>query len=88
VATFASIGKYANGGIIQGGSKIGDYNIARVNDGEMILNGKQQANLFRMLNDNNAKVANIQYMQPEVRIKGSDIYLSQKNYKNITGRKI
>lgn len=87
-SVFSSIQSFADGGIFSGASRIGDYNIARVNDGEMILNGKQQANLFRMLNDNNAKVANIQYMQPEVRIKGSDIYLSQKNYKNITGRKI
>ena len=88
MAAFASIPKFADGGIFNGSSKIGDYNVARVNDGEMILNGKQQANLFRMLNDNNTKVPNIQYMQPEVKIKGADIYLSQKNYKNITGRKI
>lgn len=88
MSVFASIKSFADGGIFSGASRIGDYNIARVNDGEMILNGKQQANLFRILNDNNAKVANIQYMQPEVRIKGSDIYLSQKNYKNITGRKL
>lgn len=83
IATFAAIPKFANGGIFNGSSKIGDYNIARVNDGEMILNGSQQANLFRMLNDNNTKSANIQYMQPEVRIKGADIYLSQQNYKKI-----
>lgn len=88
MSVFASIQSFADGGIFSGASRIGDYNIARVNDGEMILNGKQQANLFRMLNDNNAKVPNIQYMQPEVKIKGADIYLSQKNYKNITGRKI
>ena len=88
MSVFASIQSFADGGIIDGASRIGDYNIARVNGGEMILNGKQQANLFRMLNDNNAKVANIQYMQPEVKIKGADIYLSQKNYKNITGRKL
>lgn len=88
MSVFASIKSFADGGIFSGASRIGDYNIARVNDGEMILNGKQQANLFRILNDNNAKVANIQYMQPEVKIKGADIYLSQKNYKNITGRKL
>lgn len=85
---FASLPTFAGGGIIQGASKIGDYNVARVNDGEMILNGSQQAHLFRMLNDNNTKLPNIQYMQPEVRIKGADIYLSQKNYKNISGRKL
>lgn len=88
IATFASIPKFANGGIIQGASKIGDYNVARVNDGEMILNGKQQANLFRMLDSGNINTSTIAVQNPEVRIKGADIFLSQKNYKYITGRKL
>ena len=50
-------GKFANGGIVGGTTTIGDYNLARVNKGEMILNGTQQARLFKMLNrdttDNN-----------------------------------
>lgn len=83
IATFASIGKFANGGIIQGGSRIGDYNIARVNSGEMILNGRQQSNLFRMLDSSNIQSTNIDLGSPEVRIKGSDIYLSYHNYKKI-----
>lgn len=88
MATFASIPKFADGGIFNGASKIGDYNIARVNDGEMILNGKQQANLFRMLDSGNINTSTIAVQNPEVRIKGADIYLSQKNYKNISGRKL
>ncbi len=47
---FASLPKFANGGIIKGAASIGDYNIARVNSGEMILNGSQQAKLFNLLN--------------------------------------
>ena len=44
--------KYASGGIIEGsGSRIGDMHLARVNPGEMILNNRQQANLFRMVNN-------------------------------------
>lgn len=44
--------KYASGGIIEGsGSRIGDMHLARVNPGEMILNNRQQANLFRMMNN-------------------------------------
>lgn len=44
--------KYAGGGIFEGsGSRIGDMHLARVNPGEMILNNRQQANLFRMLNN-------------------------------------
>ncbi len=38
------------GGMIMGGTTVGDYNIARVNGGEMILNGTQQSRLFSMLN--------------------------------------
>lgn len=55
-ATFAqvkSIAGFANGGIFTGNSTIGDLNLAKVNKGEMILNGSQQARLFRMLNSGN-----------------------------------
>lgn len=88
ISTFSSIPKFANGGIFNGSSRIGDYNIARVNDGEMILNSRQQANLFRMFDAGNINTSTIAVQNPEVRIKGADIYLSQKNYKNITGRKL
>jgi len=46
-----SSNSFANGGIFKGATTIGDFNIARVNDGEMILNNQQQSNLFRMLNN-------------------------------------
>ena len=39
VAAFAMIGSFADGGIIGGNTTLGDMNIARVNKGEMILNG-------------------------------------------------
>lgn len=50
VATMASIPKFANGGIVPGISFAGDKVPAMLNSGEMILNGSQQANLFKMLN--------------------------------------
>lgn len=46
-----SKGKFAAGGIVPGFG-IGDYDIAQVNGGEMILNGRQQKNLFRMIDQN------------------------------------
>lgn len=49
IAAFASIPAFASGGIIEGGSTFGDMNLARVNAGEMILNGVQQGNLWRLL---------------------------------------
>lgn len=45
-----SAGAFASGGIVQGTSFTGDRNIIRVNSGEMILNRKQQRNLFNLLN--------------------------------------
>lgn len=50
VAAMASIPKFANGGIVPGGSFSGDKVPALLNSGEMILNGSQQANLFKQLN--------------------------------------
>lgn len=49
IAMMASLPKFARGGIIQG-SPTGDLNLARVNGGEMILNGSQQATLFQIAN--------------------------------------
>jgi len=50
IASIASAGNYANGGIIPGNSTYGDRMQANVNSGEMILNQKQQANLFKQAN--------------------------------------
>lgn len=50
IAIFAALPKFAEGGIIGGSKSVGDYNLARVNSGEMILNGTQQAKLFNMIN--------------------------------------
>ncbi len=55
-ALFASFaGSFADGGIIGGsGSFHGDRMLARVNAGEMILNPKQQSNLFNALDSGGA----------------------------------
>ena len=50
IAAMASIPKFANGGIVPGISFAGDKVPAMLNSGEMILNGSQQTNLFKMLN--------------------------------------
>lgn len=42
--------KYKDGGIVPGASFTGDQVMARVNSGEMILNQRQQANLFNQIN--------------------------------------
>ena len=70
---------FASGGIIGGATTIGDYNLARVNKGEMILNGSQQSHLFNVLNNGNidggGSVSTIEW-----RIKGSDLYGALRNY--------
>ena len=50
MAGLAMAGAFADGGIVGGTQKQGDRLLARVNSGEMILNTRQQANLFRLLN--------------------------------------
>ena len=75
-AASAAIAAFADGGIISGSTYHGDSILARVNAGEMILNQKQQANLFRVLNSGNTGGTTVS----EVKIKGSDMYLLLKNY--------
>lgn len=45
---------FATGGIVPGNSYSGDRVQANVNSGEMILNAQQQANLWKMANNNNS----------------------------------
>ena len=89
VGTFASIfstvGAFADGGIIQGASTHGDQLLARVNAGEMILNGSQQARLFNLLDDAGA-VGGAGMGQVSFKIKGSDLYGSLRNYSNIKAK--
>jgi hypothetical protein len=50
LAAFASIPKFATGGIVGGSSVFGDKLLARVNSGEMILNQGQQQRLSSLIN--------------------------------------
>ena len=79
---FASLPKFADGGIIGGATSIGDFNIARVNKGEMILNGKQQSNLFNILNNSNNSNKNNAGGRVEFFISGSQLKGVLRNYDN------
>ncbi len=50
IAGVRSAAGFAQGGIVGGTSYSGDKQYIRVNSGEMILNGQQQARLFSMIN--------------------------------------
>lgn len=88
IGTISSVaGSFAEGGIISGGSQLGDQMVAKVNSGEMIINGKQQQNLWKAIStgnlggntENTVTVTN-------VRVKGSDLYLALKNYSKVKSK--
>ena len=57
ISTVKSAGAFADGGVISGNSYHGDGLLANVNAGEMILNTKQQSNLFKMLDGANGNTS-------------------------------
>ena len=74
------IPKYADGGVFSGATSIGDYNLARVNGGEMILNGSQQRRLFNILNGSNGTAQSSLNGKVEFKISGSDLKGVLRNY--------
>lgn len=81
-SVFASLPKFADGGIVGGSSFFGDKLLARVNSGEMILNQGQQARLLSMTEGGNVRVTG------DVRLNGKDIYISLRNYMASSGNKL
>ena len=88
IATIASVaGSFAEGGIISGGSQIGDQMVAKVNSGEMIINGKQQQNLWKAISTGNLGGNTENHISvSNVRVKGSDLYLALKNYSKVKSK--
>lgn len=86
-STFASImsavGAFADGGIVGGGSTIGDHMIARVNAGEMILNDRQQANLFKMINDGQEANKSNVHVVVSGKVRGKDLELVLANLNGV-----
>lgn len=76
IAMFAAIPKFETGGIVGGSSFSGDNIMARVNSGEMILNGSQQANLFRMANGTSGGLREVEF-----KIKGDTLVGALNNSK-------
>lgn len=83
VAAFAMVFScFADGGIVGNGSKIGDYNIARVNGGEMILNGTQQKRLFNLLDGTDSRNGSVvgEGGNVQFKIKGNNLYGVLRNH--------
>lgn len=88
ISTISSVaGSFAEGGIISGGSQIGDNMVAKVNSGEMIINGKQQQNLWKAISTGNlGRSSENQVSVSNVRVKGSDLYLALRNYSKVKSK--
>lgn len=81
LAAFASLPSFSTGGIFAGNSTVGDMNLARVNAGEMILNNRQQRNLFNLLNGNGT-LSNTGNGQVTFKIQGKELVGVLNNYNN------
>lgn len=79
IAAVSSIPKFATGGIVGGSSLVGDNILVGVNSGEMILNKRQQANLFNLLDGkytgNSSGNQNVKFT-----ISGKDLVATLNNY--------
>lgn len=80
----AALQSFAEGGIVKGSTTMGDNVLVRANAGEMLLNSKQQANLFNILNSGAVNSSNVELSVSSIKIKGSDLYIALSNHKKIT----
>ena len=79
-------GAFATGGIIGGSgasTTMGDNTLIRVNRGEMVLNNRQQARLFKMLDGGLSLNTTSAGGTVDFRISGSNLYGSLKNYSSM-----
>lgn len=88
VALFASIPKFANGGIITGGPSSGDKMLARVNSGEMILNQGQQSRLWQAIQSGRMLTGTSPGSQSvTTKVRGKDLLLTINNELKSQGKK-
>ena len=86
LAALSLMGSFADGGIIGGGSYVGDHGLARVNSGEMILNQREQSRLWRVINGAEAPTNGTGSVS--FKIKGSDLVGVLENYNSKINRVI
>lgn len=78
--------KYATGGIVSGpGTGISDSIPIRVSNGEMILNHRQQSNLFNFL-DKGSSNSKLSSGEVEFKISGSSLVGVLRNYNNVNNK--
>ena len=86
-AVIAALSAFATGGIVGGSgasTTMGDNTLIRVNRGEMVLNNRQQARLFKMLDGGLSLSTTSTGGTVDFRISGSNLYGSLKNYSSMS----
>lgn len=81
ISQIHSLSGYADGGIVGGNRTMGDHTLIRANAGEMMLNTRQQAHLFSML-DGGTSGTDINPSQVVFTIKGNVLQGVLDNYNN------
>lgn len=81
IAAFASIPKFASGGVVGGNNFIGDKNLVGINSGEMILNKGQQSRLFSLLDGKQSLNTGING-NVTFKIQGKELIGVLNNYSN------
>lgn len=79
VGALALIGSFEKGGVVPGSSFHGDNLVARVNSGEMILNQRQQKNMFDAIDRGSLGGGHVN-VDGNITIKGSDLHVALRNY--------
>ena len=87
VALFATLPKFARGGIFGGGPTSGDKMLARVNAGEMILNQGQQSHLFEAINSGRLGGGGNISSSVTTRVRAKDLILTINNELKSQGKK-
>ena len=80
----STIQSFNDGGIVNGSTTTGDNTLVRVNSGEMVLNNRQQARLFKMLDGGLSLNTTSTGGTVDFRISGSNLYGSLKNYSSMS----
>lgn len=79
----SAVQSFNDGGIVNGSTTTGDNTLVRVNRGEMVLNNRQQARLFKMLDGGLSLNTTSAGGTVDFRISGSNLYGSLKNYSSM-----
>ena len=80
IAQIHSLSGYAQGGIVGGGSYVGDSQIIRVNSGEAVLTQSDQSRFMRLLDGGTVANQSQQMQYVGAVVRGADLYLAFSNY--------